>query len=184
MPSAAVAALPDPTALPRWLQAELRSDHAGETGAVWIYAGILRFTRDPELRNFAEAHLRTEQDHLALFEEWLPRPLTSRLLPAWRCAGWLLGALSLLGGRDGVYATIEAVETFVVAHYRQQLERLQEEQVYPEVAQALDQCMRDEDHHREDASKRQAGPPGIIANAWARIVGGGSAGAVIVARIV
>ncbi len=183
MTDAAIVALPDPATLPHWLQAELRSDHAGETGAVWIYKGILRFTRDPELRHFAEAHLRTEQEHLTLFEEWLPSRLTSALLPAWRCAGWLLGALSLLGDRDGVYATIEAVETFVVAHYRQQLDRLQEEQIYPEIAAILDQCMRDEDHHREDASKRQAVKPGMVAGLWRRIVAGGSAGAVVVARL-
>ena len=184
MPDAAAAALPDPATLPRWLQAELRSDHAGETGAVWIYRGILRFTRDPELRRFAEAHLQTEQDHLALFDGWLPPRFTSALLPAWQCAGWLLGALALLGGREGVYATIEAVETFVVAHYRQQLERLEADQSYPEIAAALDRCMRDEDHHREDASKRQARAPGVFARTWARVVGGGSAGAVMVARVI
>ena len=44
------------------LGAELRSDHAGETGAVAIYRGILAITRNPELRTFAEHHLATEQD--------------------------------------------------------------------------------------------------------------------------
>ena len=42
----AIAALPLRD-LPAWLEAELRSDHAGETGAVLIYRGILAFSRDP-----------------------------------------------------------------------------------------------------------------------------------------
>ena len=37
------------SATEHWLAAELRSDHAGETGAVAIYNGILRATHDPEL---------------------------------------------------------------------------------------------------------------------------------------
>lgn len=184
MTRAATGALPDPATLPRWLQAELRSDHAGETGAVWIYRGILRCSRDPELRDFAEAHLHTEQDHLDLFEQWLPGNMTSALLPAWRLSGWLLGALSVMGGRGGVYATIEAVETFVVSHYQQQLDSLARERIYPEVAASLERCMRDEDHHREDAAQRQTHRPGAIARAWQRVVGSGSAAAVVAARLI
>ena len=33
--------------MPAWLIGELRSDHAGETGAVMIYRGILAFCKDP-----------------------------------------------------------------------------------------------------------------------------------------
>ncbi len=35
---------------PRWLESDLRSDHAGETGAVWIYKGILSFAGDQDIR--------------------------------------------------------------------------------------------------------------------------------------
>ena len=55
---------------------------------------------------------------------------------------------------------------------------------YPEVALALEQCMRDEDHHREDARGRQAGEPGLICSLWQQLVEGGSAAAVVVARII
>ncbi len=34
---------------------DIRSDHAGETGAVAIYLGILSVSRDPHLRHFARA---------------------------------------------------------------------------------------------------------------------------------
>ena len=49
----------------------MRSNHAGETGAVWIYKGILTVSRDPAIRLFAEHHLATEQTHLGFFEDWL-----------------------------------------------------------------------------------------------------------------
>lgn len=179
----ATGALPNPATLPAWLQAELRSDHAGETGAVYIYHGILQFSRDPVVRSFALQHLETERGHLDLFDQWLPNSLKSVFLAAWRVSGWLLGAVATLGGRAGVFATIEAIETFVVSHYQQQIARLEQEGAYPEVALVLEQCMRDEDHHREDAHSRLDGTPGVVGRCWQTIVQRGSACAVVIARI-
>ena len=177
------ATLPDSRTLPAWLRNELRSDHAGETGAVYIYRGILAISRDTEVRAFAEDHLATEESHLALFDAWLDGGAKSLLLPAWRLSGWVLGAVAALGGRDAVFNTIAAVETFVVEHYQQQLDRLADERIYPEVASALRSCQEDEDHHRADAERRGEGSDiGVFARLWAGIVGGGSAAAVVVAR--
>jgi demethoxyubiquinone hydroxylase (CLK1/Coq7/Cat5 family) len=103
---------------------ELRSDHAGETGAVWIYRGILKVTRDPGVQHFAQTHLQTEREHLAFFERWLPRECNSLLLPLWRASGFLLGAFCALFGPRFVFVTIEAVERFVVAHSQQQIDSL------------------------------------------------------------
>lgn len=168
------------------LQADLRSDHAGETGAVWIYRGILALSRDPEIRAFASEHLETEKVHLAFFDSWLPSELHSRILPLWRLAGWLLGAVSLLGGRRGVYLTIDAVETFVVEHYQEQIEYLQNQREHREVRAVLRRFQRDEDHHRADAAERGAadGPaaPGWIGRQWRNVVGEGSRLAVVAAR--
>jgi demethoxyubiquinone hydroxylase (CLK1/Coq7/Cat5 family) len=50
------------TALSTFLECELRSDHAGETGAVSIYRGIAlvaRIRRDQELIVFATQHGKT-----------------------------------------------------------------------------------------------------------------------------
>jgi len=110
--------------LPRWVVADLRTDHAGEVGAVCIYLGVLRVARDPRLRDFAQHHLATEQKHLQTIESWLPVVHHSRLLPVWRLAGFLTGALPALLGPRAVYATIEAVETFVDQHYAQQVRAL------------------------------------------------------------
>lgn len=56
---------------PPALVSDLRTDHAGETGAVMIYRGILAVTRGPALRRFAKDHLAIEANHLAVTEPLL-----------------------------------------------------------------------------------------------------------------
>ena len=168
--------------LPLWLRRDLRSDHAGETGAVYIYRGILAVSRDDTLRAFALEHLATEERHLAAFEQWMAPGDQSALIPLWRLAGWTLGALATLGGRRGVFLTIEAVETFVVSHYRAQLEAIGDDAALAGIATMLAAFMHDEDHHREDAQQRHAVETGYLGRLWATVVGSGSAGAVVVSR--
>lgn len=103
---------------------DLRSDHAGETGAVAIYLGILSVCRDPGIRRFATGHPATERAHLARIGALLPPGEASALLPLWRVAGWLTGFLPSLIGPRAVYATIDAVETFVDHHHEAQLRKL------------------------------------------------------------
>ena len=69
--------------LPSQLVADLRTDHAGETGAVQIYRGILATVRDAAVRSFAQRHLATEAAHLAPIEQLLALHHRSRLLPLW-----------------------------------------------------------------------------------------------------
>ena len=163
--------------------ADLRTDHAGEVGAVCIYQGVLRVTRDPALRAFARRHLETEQAHLHKIEAWLPKERHSRLLPVWRLAGFLTGALPALLGPRAVYGTIEAVEQFVDQHYGEQIRHLEQ---YPEL-QALRQilldCQGDEVAHRDEAAAaRGTGQRGLILRAWCWLVDAGSRGAVAVSR--
>ena len=176
--------LPDIDSLSIQLRRDLRSDHAGETGAVYIYRAILQFTRDPEIIAFATEHLATEERHLSAFENWLPQRDKSRLIPLWRIAGWSLGAVSLLGGRAGVYRTIEAVERFVVIHYQEQLDYLEDDKELSTVTELLRSFMDDEDSHRADAEHRVAGEPGVLSKFWSAIVGGGSSAAVKVCRVI
>lgn len=170
-----------PTAMPAWLVADLRSDQAGETGAVWIYRGVLAVSRDRRLRAFAERHLATERRHLGLIEACLPAADHSRLLPLWRVAGWLTGALPALIGPRAVYGTIAAVETFVDQHYQAQVDRLTDQAAWAPLRELLDGCRRDEVDHRDEAAAL-AGPPGRLMRAWCRLVGAGSALAVTVCR--
>ena len=170
------------TGLPRWLQQELRSDHAGEFGAVMIYRGILAISRDASVREFAASHLRTEHRHLALMEEIVPATGRTRLLPLWRVMGWLTGALPALLGRQVVFATIEAVETFVDSHYQQQIVRLMLEGEYDPLRQVLVDCQADEVSHRDEAASLALPERNVILRLWCAVVGSGSAAAVSAAK--
>ena len=168
--------------LPRWLQQELRSDHAGEFGAVMIYHGVLAISRDESARQFAERHLVTEQKHLQLMEEIIPRGHRTRLLPIWRVMGWLTGAIPALFGRQAVFATIEAVETFVDHHYEQQIVRLNPEGEFGPLRQTLVDCQADEVSHRDEAAKLVLPTRSLLMRLWCSVVGAGSAAAVVAAK--
>ncbi len=178
----AQAALPPVSVLPHWLRADLRSDHAGETGAVYFYRGVLDVATDPAVRDFAEEHLAQESEHLALFEAWLAPVDKSVFLPLWRFAGWLLGIIAGLAGDRAVYITVDAIEEFVVEHYSKQIERLAHDDDWPEVQLLLTRFCEDEFRHRQEAQNLWDERTGIIASTWRLIVGAGSAVAVLLAR--
>ena len=170
-------------ALPAEVVADLRTDHAGETGAICIYQGVLQFARDPGLRAFAQRHLATEQAHLNQINAWLPKANRSRLIPLWRLAGWLTGALPALAGPRAVYATIEAVETFVDQHYEEQVHRLAAHPELHSLRQTLLDCQGDEVAHRDEAAAAQGpGQAGVLLRVWCWLVGVGSRQAVGVCR--
>jgi len=165
------------------LLGDLRSDHAGETGAVMIYRGILARATDPAIRAFATAHLATEAEHLRLLEAMLAPGQRSVLLPIWRVAGFLTGWLPALFGRRAVYATIEAVETFVDHHYAEQIARLGHAGEEGALRRLLETCQGEEVHHRDEAAAALGGAArGPLLRAWGFVVGSGSAAAVAAAR--
>lgn len=168
--------------LPTGLVKDLISDHAGETGAVYIYRGILAVSRDPEVRDFAMHHLETEQAHLAFFEDWLPLLHRSALLPVWRLSGWLLGALPALFGPRAVFRTIAAVESFVELHYDEQIETLAGQSKWASLRAQLVAFCREEVEHRNDASGRLDAPPSPVGRGWSWLVGVGSCAGVWLAR--
>ncbi|MCZ8110907.1 MAG: demethoxyubiquinone hydroxylase family protein [Betaproteobacteria bacterium] len=176
--------------LSQHLERELRSDHAGETGAVFIYRGIAAVARwrgqpgDAELLAFAQRHGQAEAEHLRLVEEWLPRHRRSHLLGPWRLAGWLTGALPALAGARAVHATIAAVETFVDRHYQQQIDHIATHGAPEGLLPLLQRCQADECHHRDEAAAlaAAAGPVPWPLRAWCAVVGQGSAAAVVLAR--
>ena len=169
--------------LPAEVFADLRTDHAGEVGAVCIYQGVLQFARDPVLRAFAEHHLVTEQKHLRLIAGWLPKSEYSRLLPLWRLAGFLTGALPALFGSKAVYATIAAVETFVNQHYEDQIRALESKPELSDLRQTLLDCQADEVAHRDEAAAALGSArPDLVLRAWCAMVGTGSKAAVSLIR--
>jgi demethoxyubiquinone hydroxylase (CLK1/Coq7/Cat5 family) len=177
-----------PAELARDLVPDLRSDHAGETGAVWIYHGVLAVARDPDVRAFARRHRDTERRHLAQIAAVLPWPRRSRLLLPWRVAGFVTGALPALFGPRAVYGTVAAVETFVDRHYQDQIDRLDAAPPSPSrdtLRALLADCQSDERAHRDEAQAARAADarePGWLMRGWCALVGAGSAAAVGIAR--
>ena len=167
------------------LESFLRSDHAGEVGAVYIYKGILSIAKDPALVEFSKRHLETEKEHLRKIEEVLPTSKRSKLVGIWKVAGYLLGFLPSLFGSRIVFATIEAVESFVEDHYEEQLKYLRA-QNDPDQAliDLLQSCQDDEIEHKNESAIKKRSTPGILLNFWMKIVGWGSSSAVKVAKII
>lgn len=168
-----------------FLKAFLRSDHAGEVGAVYIYKGILKVAKDAELVSFSKRHLATEESHLKKIEAVLPKKDRSKLVWLWKIAGFLLGFVPTLFGPKIVFATIEAVEAFVEEHYEEQLKYLRAQAIpNQDLIDLLQSCQDDEIDHKLESAKKKNLTPGIFINTWTKIVGGGSAFAVKVAKII
>jgi ubiquinone biosynthesis monooxygenase Coq7 len=172
-----------PDDIPAWLRRDLRSDHAGESGAVEIYRGILAVSRSGAVRAFAEEHLETESRHLRLMDDLVPPAQRSRLTWLWRLAGWITGAVPALFGPRAVFRTIDAVETFVDGHYAGQLAALSDAgPEYAGLRTTLAACREDEIHHRDDARRHAGEEPGVVGRAWSWLVNAGSHAGVAVAR--
>jgi demethoxyubiquinone hydroxylase (CLK1/Coq7/Cat5 family) len=120
------------SALPQAVRADLRTGHAIAVGAVQLYRGILAVARSGELRAFAAGRLASELLQLYRLRRWLPASARSRLLPVWRVAGWMSGALTALLGSRTAMATAAAFERFADRHYAAQIEQLSS---HPELAE-------------------------------------------------
>ena len=94
-----------------------------------LTAALVMMGISPFFRHFGTQP--TVEQHLAELEACIPDPGRSRLLALWRVAGWLTGAVPALFGPRAVYATIDAVETFVDRHYAAQLELIDRLQASP-----------------------------------------------------
>ena len=170
-------------------RAELRASHAGETGAVWIYRGILAvnfFKCDPRIDQLAREHLATETQHLAGFERHIATFRGSYLILPWMLAGFLTGALPTLFGRDAMYFTIYSVESFVHRHYTQQIDLLSvsSDARNTPIINFFAQCNSEEKAHRDQALVAMNRRPGVVLRLWGLMVGWGSQCAVKVARVV
>lgn len=140
------------------IEAIIRVDHAGEFGAVRIYAGQLDvLSRRREAREGVAAirgMAKAEAAHLARFEALIAernvRP--TALQPFWHVAGYALGAGTALLGESAAMACTAAVEQVIDAHYADQLARLENGELKETIARFRDE----EIAHREEALLRGA----------------------------
>ena len=165
--------------IPNVIIPDLRTDHAGETGAVFIYKGILLVSKDKEIIEFAKNHLLTEKKHLELIEKLLPDNEKSKLLFLWKFLGLLTGLVPALIGKKFIYATIYYVESFVEKHYDEQILKLRKRKNSLKLIQFLETLKNDEVSHKEDSLKR-FGKLSFLLKIWGKIVEIGSKTAVSV----
>src|SRR4051812_40572650 len=103
----------------------VRVNHAGEFGAIRIYSAQILVARwlCPDVLSALIEMLGHEREHCAAFYAAMPK-LNSRpcrVMKLWSLGGWLLGALTAVLGRQGVWACTAAVEATVHRHLDDQL---------------------------------------------------------------
>ena len=139
----------------------IKVNHAGEHGAVNIYAGQIAVARLrarfllPELAEF-KAH---EERHRSIFSTELRRRGLPRCRSYWLCGvgGYALGFVTgLMGARSIAVATV-AVERVVLRHLQQQL--LQIGCADPDATAAISSILAEEQQHHDQsvACLRRAG---------------------------
>lgn len=148
----------------------MRSNWAGETGAVAIYRGsqaalgrISCPAERADLDAFVSEHVASEEAHLRAMSAVVAEPRERSWMPA-TAFGFMLGYSSTAArGARGMYITTQAVETFVEEHYGDQIQRLEAEiangerlpkEDYEELLALLRAACADEVHHKEDAARR------------------------------
>ena len=133
-------------------QRMIRINHAGEYGAVRIYAGQLAvFGKTHRLSRVVRRMEHQEQRHLKVFDDLMieNRVRPTALAPLWHVAGFALGAATALMGEKAAMACTSAVEEVIEEHYTAQLEVLGEND------RALSETVRefraDEVAHKQEA---------------------------------
>ena len=113
------------------LEEIIRVDHAGEHGATSIYKGtldILNLFGDEKTISIIQEMAEGEKKHVKEFNRLIKdksiRP--TALLPIWKIAGYSLGALSAIQGKNAIMVCTEAVEEVIDKHYSDQIEELEQ----------------------------------------------------------
>ncbi|HEY0265222.1 MAG TPA: demethoxyubiquinone hydroxylase family protein [Rhizomicrobium sp.] len=138
------------------IESMIRVDHAGEYGAVRIYAGqlaVLKHRKGAEHSVAMIEHMAgQEQRHLkafdALVNERRVRP--TALEPVWRIAGFALGAATAALGEKAAFACTAAVEEVIDEHYARQIAALDAGQD-PPLKAAVEDFRAEEAEHRDTA---------------------------------
>lgn len=130
----------------------IRVNHAGEYGAMRIYAGQRAILGDNAPGAREVAHMaQQEQRHLDWFDAAIARRgvRPTALQPLWHVAGYALGAATAALGPEAAMACTAAVEKEIDRHYGEQLDELGDSD--PELSAAIADFRAEEAEHRETA---------------------------------
>ena len=167
--------------VPNFLIPHFRTNHAGETGAIFIYKGILLLSKDQDILDFSTEHLKTEEGHLNEIEKILPKNKHSKLLFLWKILGFLTGFIPVILGKKFVYATIFSVESFVEEHYQEQINLISNDKSLKNLQKFINKLMHDEIDHKNQALEK-IGKLNFFHNIWGVIVRLGSITAVKISK--
>jgi|TARA_B110000093_G_C12812125_1_gene343304 ubiquinone biosynthesis monooxygenase Coq7 len=108
----------------------IRVDHAGEHGAIAIYRGqlsVLKLIGDKKTSEIILEMAQGEKAHADEFDRLIDERGTrpTALMPLWNIAGYTLGIMSAIAGKDSVMACTEAVEDVIDGHYSDQIKELE-----------------------------------------------------------
>lgn len=145
----------------------LKVNHAGENGAVHIYAGqalLARLTAPGMVAELLEfkAH---EEGHRATFWAELQRRGRPRCRSYWLCGmgGFVLGLLTAVFGPRAIAATTVAVERVVLRHLEQQLKLLNGQD--EAAVAAVESIVNEERQHLNQSSSHI-----VLDRFWTRIL--------------
>ncbi len=134
----------------------LRVDHAGEYGAVRIYAGQRAVLRHGTAARTIDGMAEKEREHLQTFDRLIGerRVRPTALMPLWHVAGFALGAASAMMGARTAMACTAAIEEVIDQHYADQASRLGDDEA--ELRATIETYRADEIAHREEALAHDA----------------------------
>ena len=164
----------------------IRVDHAGEHGATSIYKGtldVLNLLGDKETIPIIEEMAEGEKKHVREFNRLIKersiRP--TALLPIWKLAGYSLGALSAVYGKNAIMACTEAVEEVIDKHYSDQIDELDKSGQEENLLNSLKEFHADEVEH-EMIAKKELDETSTALNIFKNLVKIGCKGAIKVSE--
>ena len=161
----------------------MRSNHAGETGAVWIYMGAKCIFWNKKIQDMTKEHYETEKNHLIVMGHILPKSSHSKLLILWKILGFGLGFFSALLGYKFFCVTIQSVETFVEEHYQEQIDFLYKNSTSFKLLRVLEKCCDEEVEHQVDAKLQKGNDKNTsFERFWSNLIGSGSSLAVNISK--
>lgn len=134
----------------------IRVDHAGEYGAVRIYAGQRAVLRHGAAARAIDEMAEKECEHLAAFDRLVGerRVRPTALMPLWHIAGFALGAATAMMGVRAAMACTAAIEEVIEGHYADQAAKLGDDEA--DLRETIEAYRADEIAHREEALAHDA----------------------------
>ncbi len=135
----------------------IRVDHAGEYGAVRIYAGQRAIMGENHSKAGLLKHMYEQEEvHLERFNKFIrERGVRPTLMtPFWHVAGFALGAGTALMGEKAAMACTQAVEEVIDDHYQHQLDTLDGSD--PELEEMIEVFQAEEVEHKRIAEEHGA----------------------------